>query len=166
MPQDKKRSCMKCNKKEFSVCCTLECNTRLCKRCYDSYSIHDVTEIEPPSNHNSNHNIPQGQSIDEENESVDGLDTSSECSDEASQSSDMTPRPFDDLENHDERIFSLSEPDDNSGKQLDLLKYSQYNIQQDDIIDDDDVVPFSQQMLAMILLLSNRIQCVVLLLVM
>ena len=39
--------CINCNRRESFVCCSYLCSARLCKKCYDTCSIDDVTTIDP-----------------------------------------------------------------------------------------------------------------------
>ncbi len=50
-----KWKCINCNRLESFVCCSSSCYAFLCKKCYDTCSIDDVTTIDP-----ANHVIDDG----------------------------------------------------------------------------------------------------------
>ena len=45
--REMKQKCIKCHRRESYVCCSISCSARLCKKCYDSCHIEDVTTIDP-----------------------------------------------------------------------------------------------------------------------
>ncbi len=57
--------CINCNRLELFVCCSSLCSARLCKKCYDTCSIDDVTTIDP-----ADHVIDDGN-VCEDNDGTD-----------------------------------------------------------------------------------------------
>jgi hypothetical protein len=45
--REMKQKCIKCHRRESYVCCSISCSAWLCKKCYDSCHIEDVTTIDP-----------------------------------------------------------------------------------------------------------------------
>jgi hypothetical protein len=60
-----KRKCINCNRLESFVCSSSLCSARLCKKCYDTCSIDDVTTIDP-----ADHVIDDGN-VFEDNDGTD-----------------------------------------------------------------------------------------------
>ena len=164
MRKDKKRACMKCGKSNESfVCCNLKCNVRLCKKCYDSYPVDDISIVEPPISCSDNQQMFQSTSdpIDSESDSesdcesqyesscCDGSQSSSSISDNDSLSI-RTPVSLSKLDNEGDDY------DDDDSFQSGFMPYSSgnndhsnrmihndYNIDQDETIDDTDLdAPF------------------------
>jgi hypothetical protein len=147
-PPDKKKKCSKCSqKKESYICANLQCQTRICKSCHDSYPSDDVTYVEQTTS-DLDDDIDSESGDDEYHDSVSDDDSVASDSTSSSDStffsassnlSDTTPKPLDITEQID---ILDDEPDPEAAKEADLLLFNEYDACQYAEVEDSDVVPF------------------------
>lgn len=148
---EKKKKCRQCSKKKESfICCNLQCQTRLCKACYDSYPTDDVTYIDqcqsnamdPHSNVDCSDSDPESSDAEVEEEEAAAAAAAAEEEDDdsvASNCSDITSKPRQDFELVD---VVDDEPDHQAIQEADRLVFNEFDACQYDEIEDSDAVPF------------------------